>query len=188
MRADRLISMLMLLQIHRKISADRLADKLEVSTRTIYRDMEALSTAGVPVYAERGPGGGITLVESYWTSLIGLNKGEVRALFMLSTMEPLDQLGANQELKSAFLKLAAALPASLRADEQYARQRIYLDWNPWSQREDSTAHLQTIQQAIWQSRWLSLLYVPMEAPWIKPLKNNIQPYGLVAKESSWNLV
>ncbi|UCH60507.1 MAG: YafY family transcriptional regulator [Anaerolineales bacterium] len=188
MRADRLISMLLLLQIHGKLSAEQLAKRLEVSTRTVYRDMEALSTAGVPVYAERGPGGGIALLESYRTSLTGLNSREVRALFMLSTLSPLDQLGADQELKSAFLKLAAALPASLRMDEQQARQRIYLDWKPWSHREESTAHLQTIQQAVFQSRWLSVRYMPMGAPWIEPLENLVQPYGLVAKESSWYLV
>lgn len=188
MRADRLISMLMLLQVHGKISAQQLAQKLAVSIRTVYRDAEALSMAGVPVYAQRGPGGGIALLERYRTSMTGLNPGEVRALFMLSIPAPLDQLGASPELRSAFLKLAAALPSYLREDEQFARQRIYLDWKPWSRKEEATAHLRTIQQAVWQSRWLSVRYLPMDAPWIEPLENTVQPYGLVAKESSWYLV
>ena len=110
MRADRLLAMLMTLQTRGKMTAADLAQDLEVSERTIYRDVEALGTAGVPVYAERGPGGGISLLEAYRTNLTGLNADEARALFMLSIPTPLLQLGVGQELKAALLKVTAALP------------------------------------------------------------------------------
>ena len=93
MRADRLLSLLMLLQSRGKMTAETLATELEVSVRTIYRDIDALGTAGVPVYTDRGPGGGVALLDSYRTNLTGLNEDEARALFMLSIPAPLDQLG-----------------------------------------------------------------------------------------------
>ena len=117
MRADRLLSILMILQTRGKVTALALGEELEVSERTIYRDVEALSGAGVPLYAERGPGGGIALLEDYRTNLTGLNGDEVRALFMLSIPSPLMQLGVGQELRAAMLKLSAALPESRRREQ-----------------------------------------------------------------------
>ena len=110
MRADRLLSLLMLLQSRGRMTAGELAGELEVSERTIYRDLDALSAAGVPVYAERGPGGGCALLDSYRTTLTGLTQDEVRALFMLNIPAPLIDLGMGQELRAALLKLSAALP------------------------------------------------------------------------------
>ena len=110
MRADRLLSILMLLQSRGTITAQQLANELEVSVRTIYRDIDALSAAGVPVYAERGLGGGCALVEGYRTSLTGLTRDEVKALFMLSVPASLDELGVSPDLRTAMRKLAAALP------------------------------------------------------------------------------
>ena len=107
MRADRLLSVLLQLQTHGRMSAKKLAEELEVSERTIYRDIEALSTAGVPIYGEPGPNGGYTLLENYHTRLTGLMDKEIRALFMLSIPEPLMELGVGQELKTALLKLSA---------------------------------------------------------------------------------
>src|SRR5512136_2872369 len=117
MRADRLLSMLMLLQSRGRMTARDLAAELEVSERTIYRDLTALSAAGVPVYAERGPGGGVRLVEEYRTTLTGLTPDEVRALFMVSIPAPLLQLGVGREFQAAMRKLSAALPASKRQEE-----------------------------------------------------------------------
>src|SRR5512141_1882627 len=114
MRADRLLSLLMLLQTRGRMSASQLAHELEVCERTIYRDIVALSTAGVPVYGEAGPDGGYQLLDSYRTNLTGLTEDEARALFMLNMPGPLAKMGLSQDLKAAMLKLTAALPASRR--------------------------------------------------------------------------
>jgi predicted DNA-binding transcriptional regulator YafY len=185
MRADRLLSMLMLLQSRGRLTAEQLAGELEVSVRTIYRDLDALSAAGVPVYAERGPGGGCSLLDSYRTTLTGLNQDEVRALFMLSIPAPLAELGVDQELRAALLKLAAALPASRRPDEERTRQRVHLDSAGWSETVAPVPHLQTIHRALWQERKLHItcrLLFGAEAEWL------VDPYGLVAKAGSWYLV
>lgn len=188
MRADRLLSLLMLLQTHGRMTAQRLARELEVSVRTIYRDVDALSAAGVPVYAERGPGGGCALIDSYRTNLTGLTQDEVRALFMLSIPAALDELGVSQELKAARLKLAAALPPATRRDEAWARQRVYLDWTGWSQPEEPVPHLPTMQQAIWEDRQLHLKYRLEVGTYVKLAERLVDPYGLVAKAGTWYLV
>ncbi len=185
MRADRLLSLLMLLQTRGRTTAKRLAQELEVSERTIYRDINALSAAGVPVYAERGPGGGCALLDSYRTNLTGLTQDQVRALFMLSIPAPLTQLGVSQELKAALLKLSAALPAALRRDEEKVRQRIHLDSAWWFQTEEAVPHLATIHQAVWQDRKLYLTY---RLPFGAQLERLVEPYGLVAKAGVWYLV
>jgi predicted DNA-binding transcriptional regulator YafY len=185
MRADRLLSLLMLLQTRGTLTAQTLAAELEVTERTIYRDVTALSASGVPVYTERGPGGGITLVEDYRTNLTGLNPAEVRALFMLSIPAPLDQLGVGAELRTALLKLSAALPNSRRADESTARQRIHLDAAWWFQPEEPLVHLKTIQAALWGDRKLDLVY---RSDFGADVAMVIAPYGLVAKASVWYLV
>lgn len=185
MRADRLLTLLILLQTRGRMPARKLAEELEVSERTIYRDILALSTAGIPVYAERGPGGGCALLESYRTNLTGLNEAEARALFMLTIPAPLTELGVSKELKTALLKLSAALPASRRKEEERSRQRIYLDSVPWSSEEGPVPHLQTIYQAIWQDRRLHLVYSPRFGTQVERL---VDPYGLVAKTDIWYLV
>ena len=117
MRADRLLSLLMLLQARGQMSAQELADELEVSERTIYRDITALSSSGVPVYASRGPGGGVRLIEEYRTTLTAHLSEETRALFMMSIPAPLTQLGMGEKFKGALLKLSASLPDVRRAEE-----------------------------------------------------------------------
>lgn len=186
MRADRLLSILMLLQARGRMTAEQLAEETEVSVRTIYRDIDALSAAGVPVYAERGPGGGCALIEGYRTSLTGLTEDEVRALFMLSVPASLDDLGASQELRAALRKLAAALPDARRQDEERVRQRIYLDWEGWAQPEP-VPHLQAIRQAVWQDRKLTIAY-RWVAPHVQQFERLVDPYGLVAKAGVWHLV
>jgi predicted DNA-binding transcriptional regulator YafY len=176
----------MLLQARGRVTAEQLAEELEVSVRTIYRDIDALSTAGVPVYAERGPGGGCALVEGYRTSLTGLTTEEVKALFMLSVPASLDELGMSQELSAALRKLAAALPDAQRQDEKKVRQRIYLDWADWPQPEP-VPHLQTLQQAVWDDRKLSITYRWI-APHVQQFERTVDPYGLVAKAGTWHLV
>jgi len=187
MRADRLLSLLMLLQTRGRMTAQKLADELEVSVRTIYRDIDALSAAGIPIYAERGPGGGCELIDSYRTSLTGLSGDEVRALFMLSVPAPLDELGVSQELKAALLKLAAALPAARRQDEERVRQRIHLDWAGWGPSEEPVPHLQTVHQAVWEDRRLRLTYRLRLGTQVE-VERVVDPYGLVAKAGVWHLV
>ena len=185
MRADRLLSILMLLQSRGRTTASQLAAELEVSVRTIYRDLDALSAAGVPVYAERGPGGGCALLEDYRTTLTGLTPDEVRALFMLSIPAPLAELGVSNELKAALHKLAASLPASRQDDEVRARQRIHLDSTGWSETAEPVPHLRMLHQAVWQDRELHITY---RLPFDTQAEWRVGPYGLVAKASTWFLV
>ncbi len=185
MRADRLLSMLMLLQSRGRMTAQQLAGELEVSVRTIYRDLDALSAAGVPVYAERGPGGGCALLEDYRTTLTGLTPDEARALFMLSVPAPLADLGVSRELKAALLKLSAALPTARRGEEEQVRGRIHLDSVAWFHSGEAVPHLHTIQQAVWTDRQLDLVY---RLPFDAQAEWRVEPYGLVAKANTWYLV
>lgn len=186
MRADRLISILMLLQARGRMTARELAEELEVSERTIYRDVEALSGSGVPLYAEHGPGGGLALLDSYRTNLTGLNEEELRALFMMFSIPgPLDKLGVRQELKSAMLKLSAALPNSSRRDEEKVRQRFFLDWSWWHHNQEPVPHLAAIRQAVWEDCPLRLSYTNFLSIHTDV---EVEPYGLVAKAGIWHLV
>lgn len=185
MRADRLISLLMILQSRGRQTAKDLADELEVSERTIYRDVIALSTAGVPVYSERGPGGGIKLIESYRTNLTGLNPDEVRALFMLTIPAHVAELGIGKELRGALLKLSAALPVTLQQAEWNVRQRIFIDSEWWHPIEEPIPHLKSIHQAVWEDR---LLKLEIRYEYDVQLERVIEPYGLVSKGGVWYLV
>jgi predicted DNA-binding transcriptional regulator YafY len=185
MRADRLLSLLMLLQARGRMTARELARELEVSERTIYRDLDALSAAGVPVYAARGPGGGCALLDSYRTTLTGLTQDEVRALFTLSIPAPLADLGLDEQVRAALLKLAAALPDSRRHDEAGARQRVYLDPASWSSGAAPAPHLQTTYRALWAGRCLRLV---IRLPFDTEADAIVQPLGLVAKDDQWYLV
>ena len=185
MRADRLLSILLILQNRGRLTARELAEELEVSERTIYRDLDALSTAGVPVYCERGPGGGCALLDSYRTNLTGLTRDEVRALFMLNIPAALQQLGVDQDLRAALLKVSAALPEILRPEGSRARARIHLDSSPPFQQEQVTTHLATLQRALWADRCLELTYRLAFGAQVQHL---VAPYGLVAKLDLWHLV
>lgn len=185
MRADRLLSLMMLLQTRGRMSARLLAEELEVCERTIYRDIVALSTAGVPIYGEAGPEGGYQLLDSYRTTLTGLSEGEARALFILNMPGPLSKLGLSHDLKGAMLKLISALPESRRQDEERVRQRYYIDSSWWSQVEEPLPHLQAIQQAIWEDRKMVITYIPL---FDVQIERKVDPYGLAAKSGTWYLV
>ena len=185
MRADRLISILMLLQTNGRMTADDLAERLEVSPRTIYRDLDALSGAGVPVYAERGPNGGCMLMESYRTNLTGLNEKEVQALFMFTVPGLLADLGADKASEAAMLKLMASLPAPFQQDAAFVQKRLHLDPGAWFQSEEEVPYLSLVQTAVWQNQRLRLNYRRGDGQWVKRL---IDPYGLVAKASVWYVV
>jgi predicted DNA-binding transcriptional regulator YafY len=186
MRADRLLSLLMLLQTRGQMSAKELADELEVSERTIYRDIMALSTSGVPIYASRGPGGGVRLIDEYRTTLTGLTSDETRALFTMGIPAPLAQLGMDEKFKGALLKLSASLPETRREEESRTRQRILLDSSWWFQSEQDVPCLQIIQQALFQDRRLRI-----QVRWEffeTQFEQEAEPYGLVAKANIWYLV
>ncbi len=186
MRASRLLSLLLLLQANRRITAQKLAEKLEVSERTIYRDLEALSAAGIPVYAERGPGGGCGLLGDYRTTLTGLNEADVRTLLLSGVPRPLADLGLDKALEAALLKLLAALPSAHRSDAEQARQRLHLDAAAWNTPVMETMpHLRILQEAIWQERKVRLCYRTRSRVVNERL---VEPLGLVAKTNVWYLV
>ncbi len=185
MRADRLISLLMLLQANGRMTADELAERLEVSPRTIYRDLDALSISGVPVYAERGPNGGCMLMESYRTNLTGLNEKEVQALFMFTVPGLLADLGADKASEAAMLKLMASLPAPFQQDATFVQKRLHLDPAAWFQSDEEVPYLPLVQTAVWENRRLRMNYRRGDGQWVKRL---IDPYGLVAKASVWYVV
>src|SRR5436305_7625031 len=135
MRADRLLSILLLLQVNQRMTAGELARRLEVSERTIYRDMDALSAAGVPVYAERGVNGGWVLPETYRTNLTGLNEAEVQALFVAKPLRLLADLGLHDASEAALVKLLVAMPSMQRSGAEHARQRIHIDTSGWRRAE-----------------------------------------------------
>ncbi|HSF22862.1 MAG TPA: YafY family protein [Blastocatellia bacterium] len=186
MRADRLLSILLLLQVQRLITARELAERLEVSERTIHRDMEALSAAGIPVFAERGTHGGWALLEEYRTNLTGLNKDEIQALFTTRPSRLLADLGLEKASDAAMIKLLAAIPSASRGDAEYARQRIYVDTSGWNSSRESIESLHTIQQAIWLERKLRFSY--QRGADCDPVERLADPLGLVAKGSAWYLV
>ena len=185
MRADRLLSVLLLLQTRGRLTARQLAAELEVSERTIYRDITALSTAGVPVYAETGCAGGFSLVDSYRTQLTSLTEGEASALFMLNIPKPLAELGVGQELKAALLKLSASLPDSRRSAQERVHQRFYLDSTWWQQGGEPVPHLPAVHQAVWRDCKIKLIYF---LPFASRIERLVEPYGLVAKAGVWYLV
>jgi predicted DNA-binding transcriptional regulator YafY len=185
MRADRLVSILLLLEVHRTLTARELARRLEVSERTIHRDMEALGAAGIPVVAERGSGGGWRLLEEYRTNLTGLNQAEIQALFLATPPRLLADLGLDKAADAALIKLLAALPAIGRRGAEYAAQRIYVDTGGWRQSQESVPLLPTLQAAIWQERRLRLVYARSDGANVERL---VDPLGLVAKGSLWYLI
>ncbi len=185
MRADRLLSILLLLQVHRRMTAHELAKRLEVSERTIHRDMEALSVAGIPVVAERGTNGGWSLLEEYRTNLTGLNETEVQALFLTRPAQLLADLGLHKAAEAASIKLLATISSVTRRDAEYVRQRIHIDVTGWHHTEEDVSALPTLQEAIWQERKLSLTYQRGDNTTVERL---VDPLGLVAKGSTWYLV
>jgi len=185
MRADRLLSILLLLQVHRRVTARDLAKRLEVSERTILRDMDALSGAGVPVAAERGAGGGWSLLQGYQTKLTGLTTAEIQSLFLARPARVMADLGLKQEAEAAMIKLEASLPPESRAQADFARRRILIDTRGWRDPVESLACLPTLLDALWRGRQVRFLYgrVLGEAG-----ERIAHPLGLVAKGSAWYLV
>jgi predicted DNA-binding transcriptional regulator YafY len=185
MRADRLISILLLLQIHRRLTSHELAARLEVSERTIHRDMEALSIAGIPVFSERGTGGGWSLIEGYRSNLTSLSEAEVQALFMTRPAGLLEDLGLNKASEAGMIKLQASLPLPHQHEASVAQERIHIDLTGWNNTKESVPMLPTLLEAVWHERKLAITYQRGEC---EVVERTLDPLGLVAKGSAWYLV
>jgi len=185
-RADRLLSIVLLLQANHQMTSRDLASRLEVSERTIHRDMEALSGAGIPVTAARGSNGGWSLLGNYRTSLTGLTEAEIQSLFLTKPTKLLADLRLEKAADGALLKLLASLPSTFRPGAERARQRIYVDVSGWSRREEAVPLLPVLQEALWLERRLTIKYERGENA--EAVERLISPLGLVAKGSVWYLV
>ncbi len=186
MRADRLLSILFLLQAHGRLSARDLAGRLEVSDRTIGRDMEALSMAGVPVYAERGRNGGWQLTEEYRSDLTGLTEPELRSLALATTPGLLSDLGLGEAADQALAKLLSTLPAARRQAAESARRYLHVDPRGWRRTEEVAPVLPTLDEALRTGRRIRMVYERMYAE--SQSERTVDPFGLVAKGSVWYLV
>ncbi|GAA2791630.1 WYL domain-containing protein [Kitasatospora paracochleata] len=187
MRADRLLSILLLLQTRGRVPAGELAERLEVSVRTVYRDVEALSAAGVPVFAERGRHGGIALLPGYRTDVTGLTADEARALFVLASAGTHDALGLGGAIGSALRKVMAALPAPHRPAAERTSERILVDPARWTKGPVAgPADLGELQRAVFADRRLRLVY--RHSGDSAPSAYTVDPYGLVNKAGVWYLV
>lgn len=184
MRADRLLSLLLLLQNRGRMTAGELASELEVSVRTVYRDVEALITSGVPVLVDRGPAGGYRLMDGYRTRLTGLSDAEAGALSFAGAPGPAKDLGLGAVLATAQLKLWAALPAELAERTQRVQERFHLDAPAWFRDADPVPHLATIARAVWEQRVLRVRY----RRWRGEVHRDLHPLGVVLKGGIWYLV
>ncbi|RCW44371.1 helix-turn-helix transcriptional regulator [Paenibacillus prosopidis] len=184
MRAGRLIAIVLLMQNNGKMTSKALAEKLEVSERTIIRDMESLSEAGVPVYAERGLHGGWKLSEGYRTNLTGIHAEELASLLMSNHPDLLGDLGIQKHFDAAFQKLLAASPAEVRLSAAAARQKIHIDGAGWHATNESVPCLSIVQEAVWEERILRISYQRDNGV----LDRIVHPLGLVAKRNVWYFV
>ncbi len=184
MRASRLVSILTTLQARGRATAPQLAAELEVSLRTIYRDIDALSAAGVPVYAERGPEGGYRLLDGYRLKLNGLSRAEAEALFLAGLPAAAAQLGLGGVMAAAETKLLAAMPEGLRASAEVMRGRFHLDAPGWFDELEQPDALQAIAQALWANAPVVMRYQSRKAA----SEQRIEPLGLVLKGGVWYLV
>ncbi|WP_026410971.1 helix-turn-helix transcriptional regulator [Actinomadura oligospora] len=186
MRAGRLLSLLLLLQNRGRMTADELAAELEVSVRTVYRDVQALVAAGVPVYGEPGHEGGYALLDGYRTRLTGLTEAEARTLFLAGLPGPAAELGMGPVLAAAELKLEAALPVALQDHARRIRECFHLDAPAWYRQADEVPHLQAVAAAVWERRAVRVRYRRWHAP--QEVERRLEPYGIVLKGGRWYIV
>lgn len=183
MRASRLVSLVLLLQARGTMTARELARELEVSERTVYRDVLALSEAGVPVYAEQGRRGGYRLVDGYRTRLTGLSRTEAEALFLAGLPGPAEDMGLAEAVAAARLKVLAALPPSLQDAPARTGQRFHLDVAGWFDDAGPPPMLAALARAVWRDETVVLRYRRD-----REVTRRADPYGLVLKGGVWYLV
>ena len=189
MRASRLLSILLLLHTRGRVSAQQLAAELEVTVRTVYRDIDALGAAGIPVYATRGRAGGFQLLAGHGTDsyrrLAGLTPDEADALFLAGLPAAAHDLGLGPVLAATQLKLLAALPPQLRERAERIRDRFHLDAPGWERAADAPEHLTAIADAVWEQRRIQVRYQLSNR---EVVERTLEPLGLVLKAGVWYLV
>ncbi|MFI8392813.1 helix-turn-helix transcriptional regulator [Streptomyces sp. NPDC085540] len=183
MRASRLVTLLLLLQNRGRMTAQQLAEELEVSVRTVYRDVEALASAGIPLYGAAGHAGGYQLVDGYRTRLTGLTPDEAQAAFLAALPGAAADLGLGEALATAQLKLRAALPTELREHAGRMQKCFLLDAPGWYGDADRTPHLASVAAAVWARQAVVLTYRRWRAP--EEIERRVEPYGLVLKAGRW---
>ncbi|GHH44857.1 putative DNA-binding transcriptional regulator YafY [Streptomyces candidus] len=186
MKSSRLLSILLILQNRGRATAADLAAELDVSVRTVYRDVDALLAAGVPLYADAGHGGGYRLHDGYRTRLTGLNADEAEALFLSGLPGPAAELGLGPALAAAQLKLRTALPAELRDQADRLSARFHLDAPGWYAPDDEVPYLPQVADAVWRGRALHVRYRRWKEP--TEVGRRLEPYGLVLKAGRWYVV
>lgn len=184
MRAARLISLLLLLQNRQGMTAAELARELEVSERTVGRDVLALSEAGVPIYADRGRAGGYRLLDGYRSQLTGLARAEAEALFLSGLPGPVQDMGLSEAAVSARLKVSAALPTSMSDAAASTAQRFHLDAPAWFRDAAPPPPLAAVAEAVWRDRAIHANYQRGE----ETVTRRLEPYGLVLKAGVWYVV
>lgn len=184
MRASRLLSILILLQLRGQLTAEYLAEEFEVSVRTIYRDIDALSAAGIPVYGDRGPGGGFQLLNGYRTKLTGLDPEEAEAILLIGLPGAAQAMGLGNAAARARNKLLVALPGAGRDEANRIAARFHLDTSDWYRAARPTPFLAQVARAVLDRQLFAMTYQSWTAKrdWI------VQPYGLVLKAGNWYLV
>lgn len=186
MKADRLISILMLLQIHKKLTANELAQRLEVSVRTIYRDVESLSSVGIPIFSDRGTNGGIELLGDYKTSLNGINDDEIYSLFLPTGDKILEDLGIQKLKDSTILKLLGNSSPYQVKEIENIQNYIYIDMHTWSENPTNVDKdiLSILQNAIWNHKILKIVYRKIN----ETKEVILNSLGLVCKRGIWYLI
>jgi predicted DNA-binding transcriptional regulator YafY len=183
-RASRLVNLLLLLQARGGLTAAQIAGELEVSVRTVHRDVDALAEAGVPIYAERGPHGGIRLVDGYRTRLTGVTEEEAEALFLSGVPGPAAELGLGRVVAAGRLKVLAALPPELRSRAARLGQRFHLDAPGWFQQSEGSPCLGELATAVWEDRRVRIRYDRGD----RDVERVLEPMGLVLKGGVWYMV
>lgn len=185
MRADRLLGIMLLLQSHGKMTTRQLAERFEVSRRTILRDINALSTAGVPIYAEGGHGGGVSLDDQYHATLAGMQENEIRTLFLGDNTAILREIGLGDAAERMQLKLIGAASPQHQSAISHMRQRILIDPTWWWHDEQPLPHWEQLQQAVAEDHTIKVVYERHNG---ETSQRVLEPYSLVAKSSVWYLV
>lgn len=186
MRVHRMISILLLIEAKGKVKAKELAEELETSVRTIYRDVDALCEAGIPLTTDTGPNGGIHFLEEYTVGIKNLNGEDIINLYLNGMGVKADkQSDMAMKVNSALLKFQKNMSTELNKDLNTVRKRFYVDDIPWWGEKRKLHNIDTIIQAVWQSKKLRITYKKRGG---ETTKRDIRPYGIVINEMNWYMI